>query len=663
MRVWWRRAGVLGGLLALAGCTPRGTEALRQGDEALVAGRPAAAVPLLERAVSDLPGHAVAWNQLGLAYQGAGRREEARKAYLRALEFDRNLFDVHFNLGALEFEAGRWTETERAMRTYLGIERNRTNLMAWRMLGEAQLATHQFDLAERTLTASLQLAPNDPELRNRLGLVLAQKRRWRDATAQFNHVLRLNPQAADARLNLAIVSQQSGDRAGALQHYRSFLTLVPTGPQAEAVQNQVRQLEFLLAPPPATPTTNVASVRPPPATPEPQPAVVTNPPPVVTRPPPVEVTAPPVTRPAPVVTRPAPTSTSAPPVTRPVPTPTPTPPPTVVQDPKPVEPPRPRPAPVEVVPVQEAPPLTVARDASLPQAEARVREADVAETPPSTPPAADPTVSEVPAVPTVPTEPATLTPSDPAEPLTADDSSIDASRRTFWQRVNPVNWGNPMKWFRDKEDVPPPPPSTERTLAQASTTPPAPESSIENPAPEPTPPLTAVSPPTPSKPVVPRYARHPPPVLERGDRSAAENAASEVTADRLSAWKKATQLDPSWSMAWLEVGRLALESGHPAEALTAGEVLVALEPQSAGAHQLFAAALARTGFPADAAVELERAITLGPGNASVHLALAGIYARDLAEPALARPHYEQVLVLEPQHPQAAAIRVWLATNP
>ncbi|HAB18573.1 MAG TPA: hypothetical protein DCE44_19300 [Verrucomicrobiales bacterium] len=47
-------------LLLLAGCAPRGAEALRRGDEALSANQPAEAVPLLERAVTDLPTDALA---------------------------------------------------------------------------------------------------------------------------------------------------------------------------------------------------------------------------------------------------------------------------------------------------------------------------------------------------------------------------------------------------------------------------------------------------------------------------------------------------------------------------------------------------------------------------------------------------------------------------
>ena len=52
-----------------------------------------------------------------------------------------------------------------------------------------------------------------------------------------------------------------------------------------------------------------------------------------------------------------------------------------------------------------------------------------------------------------------------------------------------------------------------------------------------------------------------------------------------------------------------------------------------------------------------------PADAQAHLTVAGLYATALGEPAKARPHYLRVLELEPNHPQASAIRIWLAGNP
>jgi tetratricopeptide (TPR) repeat protein len=174
-------------------------------------------------------------------------------------------------------------------------------------------------------------------------------------------------------------------------------------------------------------------------------------------------------------------------------------------------------------------------------------------------------------------------------------------------------------------------------------------------------PLPKPEPPAP--PIIARFPRGPAPVLARGNRAAAETAAAQTTTDRVTALGKAVELDPSWSTGWQQLVRAALEAGRVDIALTAGEAATTLEPRSPAAHQLFAAALARSAYSADAADELEEAVKLGSDTAANRLALAGLYVRELRDPNRARPHYRRVLELDPNHPQAAAIRAWFATNP
>lgn len=53
---------------------------------------PAEAVPLLERAAAGAPDLPQVYEGLGVAYEGAGRRDDALKAYRRALELDPEMF-------------------------------------------------------------------------------------------------------------------------------------------------------------------------------------------------------------------------------------------------------------------------------------------------------------------------------------------------------------------------------------------------------------------------------------------------------------------------------------------------------------------------------------------------------------------------------------------
>ena len=649
------------GLLLVAGCSPRGMEALRKGDDALAAGKVEVATPLLERAVRDLPDNAIAWSELGLAYHRSGNPDEARKAYLRALEFNRNLFDIHHNLGSLEYEARRWADAERHLRVYLGIERNRTNVMAWRFLGESQLATQQLDAAERTLSIAVQLSPRDPALRNGLGRVMAQKRRWREAQTQFGEALKLRPQYPEALLNLAIVQQQLGDRKGALERYQAYLGLNPKGPQTAQVQDLARQLDLALNPPRASATNAVATGALSPTNRIQQPTAVvgtgTNPPSKASAsaPTPPPTTSPSVPTPPTTVTAGA--TNLPPPPTKP-PTPV-TPSPIAAPVPAPVPAPEP---PLEVVRVEETPEFRTARESETQEPQ------PVPETTAATP---------VPGATAPETTAVVEKEMEEGPEATAKDAG---QRKGFWQRMDPsgwtrpvVRWGNPVNWFRgDTGETKAA--STNAPIAKAAPAPtpkPVPPPPVVTPIPAPRPIVTAPTtritplprPEPPAPPIIARFPRGPAPVLAKGNRAAAEAAAAQTITDRVTALGKAVELDPSWSQGWQQLVRAALEAGRVDIALTAGESATTLEPRSAAAHQLFAAALARSGYSVDAAEELDEAVKLGADSAANRLALASLCVRELRDPKRARPHYQRVLELDPNHPQAAAIRAWLESNP
>jgi Tfp pilus assembly protein PilF len=97
--------------------------------------------------------------------------------------------------------------------------------------------------------------------------------------------------------------------------------------------------------------------------------------------------------------------------------------------------------------------------------------------------------------------------------------------------------------------------------------------------------------------------------------------------------------------------------------LSACEHALAINPDAVNVRLCFASSLKRAEFPRDAADQFEMILRNHSDDSRVHLSLAHLYAEPLNEPQLAREHYLKVLQLEPAHPQAAAIRYWLATNP
>lgn len=687
-------ASALAGLLLLPGCQPSGEQALIDGDKALQAGQTDAAITAFELAATKLPTNGEVWNRLGLAYHAAGRLQEAHKAYLRALEFNRNLFDVRFNLGELHLELGQFREAAAEYRTYLNASAdNARNPDAWRGIGLALQALRQFQDAETALSNATRLDSADPEAWNALGLVRIQNRRPREAYQAFLQAAQAAPDFPPARLNLAVTAQQHfNDRRTALGHYRDFLTLQPSGPEADAVRATVQDLEVRLglARPPqpsntVTPSSLTATSHPPEsvtvahaASNRPPAVARTNPPPrppiVLTSTPPA-VAAPPSNPPRPAVVLsnpPQPTrlvttvATAAPPTIRPsIPT---NPAVARVTPPRPAPQTNPPPAPLEVVQVTPEPTPRRAND------DARPTTPPTTTPPPSTSPVptrlavpipeSRPPESTLPIPPRDPAPVATTTP--PPAPNPAPNPAPDADpgvaedpsrpRRGFWGKVNPVNWGNPVKWFR--KDGPALPEVPDREAAQS----PAARAASK---------VTPLPVLAPARPDWPRFNRVNPIAPAHGNRTAADaeyqrGALAHQKGDlrgASNAYRRAIALDPAHFESHHNLTLIALQEGDLPTSLQVGELAVALDPASPNARYNLAVALQRSRYPLDAADELARVTERQPDDPNAHLALATLYAGDLADATRARFHYQRVLDLKPDHAQAANIRRWLERHP
>ncbi len=106
------RVGLAILLLVASGCASfEGARLYRSGTDALDHGRPELAIERLERAAQLLPDASEIQNHLGLAYAQAGRREDARTAFRRALALDCDNEAARFNLAIADRE-GREAITE-----------------------------------------------------------------------------------------------------------------------------------------------------------------------------------------------------------------------------------------------------------------------------------------------------------------------------------------------------------------------------------------------------------------------------------------------------------------------------------------------------------------------------------------------------------------------
>ena len=305
---------LLAGLGLLAGCMPSGPRALLQGQRLIEQGDYARAAGKLRMATSILTTNAEAWNYLAIACHHLDERDEAARAYQRALALNHDLSEAHYNLGCLWLEQNK---LEAARTEFTAYTLRRGNVPeGFLKLAAVQARARDFNAAERSFNDVLRLSPQNPEALNGLGLLRLQQRRPAEAEQFFTAAIRQQPGYRPAMLNSAIVSHQYlGDLPVALRKYRAWLALTPPPSNAAPVDALVRQIERDLS----------APQHPAPIAKAPAPAV-TNPPP--TRPSPAAVTRPlaaPKVEPLAVVSKPVPATNSPRPTPAPVPSPAPPP--------------------------------------------------------------------------------------------------------------------------------------------------------------------------------------------------------------------------------------------------------------------------------------------------------------------------------------------------
>ena len=638
------------------------------GNGSFVKGRYTQAIAKLERAVRLLPGNAQAWNHLGVAYHQSGQYDLALRAYDRARRCDLNLTPVRYNLGCLLLDQNNPQAAAAELTTYMLLQRDSAE--GWAKLGTAQLRLRQWSAAERSYKNGLRLRSDLPEAWNGLGFIEVERRRPREALGYFNAALQKHPRYAPAILNVAVVEQYYlHNQAQALQKYREFLQLDPNSRESLAVQENVRQLQAELSPQPREERTAPASTH------SASPSSITSNAPVAHDRPQTVADA---SRPSLSSRRPSPSSElakstpaeavaareSAAAKSR-----------TKVEPVRPVEPEPPREqkrtetaakAPAEPEPSKPLPVDDSGKSNAEPEVKPEV--VQVLEKPPIK-------VAEDTTAVSVPTNGVSVAANEDISMPTSvqmDRASALLSRKIEAEPAEPAPQEertrlfdrlNPATWFRARRRSAP-----SRTVIRYW-----PTQNAEAKG-EPVPGGSDLSPAVPSVPTItriPRYTYLSPARPAAGNRTKADPIFAEGVqahrdgrlGDAMEAYRKAVQLDPSFFEAYYNLGLAAYKMRALPESLSAYETALSINPTSVNARYNFALALQRGGYYEDAVAELEKLIQANPDEPRAHLLLARLYAETLGEPALARPHYRKVLELEPQHPEASAIRYWLAANP
>lgn len=213
---------------------------------ALVAGaRWAEAAAALETATALDPSNTPAWQVLGQALAGAGRRDDARKALAKFQELsqanpqrDPAKPPTDDPTGRAISEAARLAsagQAEQALALLRQEQQLAPNDLRTRMMEVRILLTQQrLDDALKAAEATLALAPQSADAVYQRGAVYLARKKTAEAERDFRQALALQPEHLAAMNDLAVllIAQNRKDEARAL--LQKVLTLRPDDPVAKA---------------------------------------------------------------------------------------------------------------------------------------------------------------------------------------------------------------------------------------------------------------------------------------------------------------------------------------------------------------------------------------------------------------------------------------------
>ncbi len=188
------------------------------GSAMLERGNKADAIRYLRGAVAAQPDHPMALDALGTALFSAGNVMEAGALFERALRADAGYAKARFHLALALAVQKRWEPAVAEFRKVLagnpGDAGARQQLgLALREWGSECTVKGELEQAATHWRDALNFRPDDAQLHNNLGAVLARLGRFEQAVLEFEAALRLDPNLEPARKNLKAARTQMGSKA------------------------------------------------------------------------------------------------------------------------------------------------------------------------------------------------------------------------------------------------------------------------------------------------------------------------------------------------------------------------------------------------------------------------------------------------------------------
>jgi tetratricopeptide (TPR) repeat protein len=270
----------LAALLAVASCSkPPGQAEFDRGVFELRRNNPVRARALFETSIARRPGseeNALAYNYLGVAAWRLGQYRAAQEAFEDSRRLNPTLAEPVYNLAMLHRQAGEHPQAARLLEQAARLDESDPRPLE--VLASLYAQYHQWPLARRSLHAALNRAPNSARILTALATI--DLHTIGPEKSIESHLLALEKDAryAPALFNIGLIYQtRLADAERAATYYRRFLALKPTGPAADYARKMIELPEMPVARAAAPAPKPPAQEAPARETPTPEPPVATAP--------------------------------------------------------------------------------------------------------------------------------------------------------------------------------------------------------------------------------------------------------------------------------------------------------------------------------------------------------------------------------------------------
>lgn len=179
------------------------------------------------------------WNDYGIGLLLQGDIRNAESTFLKVTQMDPGYADGWVNVGRARVQEGNMAGAEEVLGKALAIDPGLAKTHFF--LGTALKSLGRYDEAVQHLRTASARYPRDRVVLNQLARVLFLKRRFREAVAELDKVLAIDPEDLQAHYNLMLCWQGLGD-GGKAARERTLYERFKADESAQAITGPYRQL-------------------------------------------------------------------------------------------------------------------------------------------------------------------------------------------------------------------------------------------------------------------------------------------------------------------------------------------------------------------------------------------------------------------------------------